>query len=90
MTVFEPERMLDYADIFISTGDKPTFTKGQSLEDEDDEEKDPFDDMMGEAENTKNTGGLVPESIERTEKQPDLPLQQKGGQYQGYNNNRGY
>ena len=90
MTVFQPERMLDYADLFVSTGAKPTFSKGQSLEDDD--EKDPFDDMMDEAEQTKPalTGGQVPESIERTEKQPDHPLQQKGGAYQGYNNNRGY
>ena len=92
MTVFEPERMLDYADLFVSHGSKPTFTKAKKAEDAD-EEKDPFDDMADEAKKESDSatqGGLVPESITRTEKQPDHPLQQKGGAYQGYNNNRNY
>ena len=46
MTVFEPDRIIDYADLFISKGKKPTFTNTKA---EADEEKDPFDDMMEEA-----------------------------------------
>ena len=46
MTVFEPDRIIDYADLFISKGKKPTFTNNKA---EADEEKDPFDDMMDEA-----------------------------------------
>ena len=45
MSVFEPDRILDYADLFISTGKKPSFSKGNKTE----ESGDPFDDMMGEA-----------------------------------------
>ena len=46
MTVFEPDRIIDYADLFISKGKKPTFTNNKA---EADEERDPFDDMMDEA-----------------------------------------
>ena len=45
MSVFEPDRILDYADLFISTGKKPTFSKGNKTE----ESGDPFDDMMDQA-----------------------------------------
>ena len=45
MSVFEPDRILDYADLFISTGKKPSFSKGNKTE----ESSDPFDDMMDEA-----------------------------------------
>lgn len=48
MKVFEADRILDYASLFISSGSKPTFSS--SKKPEDDEEKDPFDDMMEEAE----------------------------------------
>ena len=46
MTVFEPDRIIDYADLFISRGPKPSFNKSKA---EADEERDPFDDMMDEA-----------------------------------------
>ena len=32
MSVFEPDRILDYADLFISTSKKPTFSKGSKTE----------------------------------------------------------
>ena len=51
MKVFEADRILDYAELFISSGQKPTFKKGAALEDE--EERDPFDDMMDEAKGEK-------------------------------------
>ena len=49
MGVFEADRMLDYAELFVSNGSKPTFKKGVSLEDE---EGDAFDDMMDEAKDS--------------------------------------
>ena len=45
MTVFEPDRIIDYADLFISKGKKPTFNNTKAEADE----GDPFDDMMDEA-----------------------------------------
>ena len=45
MNVFEPDRILDYADLFISTSKKPTFSKGSKTE----ENGDPFDIMMDTA-----------------------------------------
>ena len=47
MSVFEPDRILDYADLFISTGEKPSFNKAGKNNAE--EEGDPFDEMMEEA-----------------------------------------
>ena len=77
MKVFEADRILDYASLFISSGSKPTFSS--SKKPEDDEEKDPFDDMMEEAEQTKSdeapSGGLLPESVQKTQSKPDCPLQ---------------
>lgn len=50
MSVFEPDRILDYADLFISTGEKPTFSKSSKTAEA---ESDPFDDMMEEAASTE-------------------------------------
>ena len=90
MNVFEADRILDYASLFISSGSKPTFSS--SKKPEDDEEKDPFDDMMEEAEQTKSdeapSGGLLPESVQKTQSKPDCPLQQKAGGMP-YQNNKG-
>lgn len=47
MAVFEPDRILDYADLFISTGEKPSFNKAGGKNNA--EEGDPFDEMMEEA-----------------------------------------
>ena len=68
MTVFEPDRIIDYADLFISRGPKPSFNKSKA---EADEERDPFDDMMDEAaqkegeadKQEESNGGILPESI---------------------------
>ena len=46
MSVFEPDRILDYADLFISTETKPTFVKGSKTTEEN---GDPLDEMMDEA-----------------------------------------
>ena len=80
MKVFEADRILDYAELFISSGKKPTFKKGAALEDE--EERDPFDDMMDEAQGEKKDsgddqkqGGMLPESVQSTQERPDQPLQ---------------
>ena len=61
MNVFESDRMLDYADLFISNGEKPTFNKGSKTE----ESGDPFDDMVDEAATQEKTG-LQPESFKST------------------------
>ena len=54
MAVFEPDRILDYADLFISTGEKPSFNKAGGKNNAQEEEGDPFDEMMEEAaENDK-------------------------------------
>ena len=81
MTVFEADRILDYAELFLSTGDKPKFSSTKKQE-----EADPFDDMMAEAaEESKQDeapGGMLPESVKRTQAKPDCPLQQNvGGPY---------
>ena len=48
MKVFEPDRMLDYAELFISSGaKKPAFSASSKAAKT--EERDPFDDMMDEA-----------------------------------------
>ena len=91
MSVFEPERILDYADLFLSGNNKPTFNKTSKAEAAGD---DPFDDMMAEAaeeEKPKEAAGglegLQPESFKSTQNQPDGPLQQKSGPYQGKSGN---
>ena len=43
--------MLDYADLFVSTGDKPQFSKTEEAE------ADPFDDMMAESTPSDPSGG---------------------------------
>jgi hypothetical protein len=68
MSVFEPDRILDYADLFITTGNKPQFGKGNKTETSD---ADPFDEMMNEGKveeqtKEKTTGGVVPESFKST------------------------
>lgn len=69
MNVFEPDRILDYADLFITTGNKPQFGKSSKTEKSD---ADPFDDMVNEAKEEEQakekttTSGLVPESFKST------------------------
>ena len=48
MKVLEPDRMLDYWDLFVTKGDKPQFTSSKTTS-ATDEERDPFDDMLEEA-----------------------------------------
>ena len=68
MNVFEANRILDYAALFISTSSKPTFSSSKKADEN--EERDPFDDMMDEAEESKKEnerqGGLLPESLKKT------------------------
>lgn len=77
--------MLDFADLFISTGAKPSFTS--STKKAATEEKDPFDDMMEEAnqavEEQSDAGGQPPESIKSTQSKPKIPLQQTFNKNQG-------
>mmetsp|Transcript_20829 Transcript_20829/g.25510 ORF Transcript_20829/g.25510 Transcript_20829/m.25510 type:complete len:99 (-) Transcript_20829:1209-1505(-) len=85
MSVFEADRILDYAELFVSSGAKPTFVSSKKVE-EPSAEKDPFDDMMDESleeskESEQKQGGMLPESVRRTQKKPDVPLQQKAGPY---------
>lgn len=68
MTVFEPDRILDYADLFVSGTQKPSFKSSKKVAD-DGEEKDPLDDMIEEAEDEKadtQAQGIVPESMQAT------------------------
>lgn len=84
MNVFKSDTILEYADLFASTGDKPQF--GTSTKSTTDEEADPFDDLAGEAEKKGSSGsGLVPESIKPTQSKPTIPLQQTQRPY----NNQG-
>ena len=69
MSVFEPDRIIDYADLFISKGKKPTFTSSKAAVDE---ERDPFDDLMDEAvdkaetDQPEESAGILPESMKST------------------------
>ena len=76
MGVFEADRILDYAELFVSTGQKPTFKKSKAT-DKASEQADAFDDMMGEAEQkpAEAKGGLLPECLKKTQEKPDGPLQ---------------
>ena len=75
MKVFQPERILDYADLFVSGSEKPTFKSSKKAAGAD-EEKDPLDDMIEEAEQDKTVpGGLVPESMKSTQARPAAALQ---------------
>ena len=79
--------MLDYADLFVSNGDKPQFTSKKAKSGTN-EEKDPFDDMMKEAQTEEHkAGSLDPESFKSTQVKPDGPLQQKAGPYLGNKGN---
>lgn len=81
MTVFEPDRILDYADLFVSGSQKPTFKSSKKAAD-DGEERDPLDDMIEEAEDEAAdtpAQGIVPESMKATQKKPAVALQAKSG-----------
>lgn len=93
MKVFDPDLMIDCCDLFISSGKKPEFKSGSSQAAKDGEERDPFDDMMDEAEKekeeevvTRKKGGLLPENINPTQGKPDGPLQSKNDGRHGYHN----
>ena len=74
MKVFEPDRIIDYADLFITSSQKPKFSK--SSKEDPAEEKDAFDDMMEEASDTQEgEGGLMPESVKSTQGRAEGPLQ---------------
>lgn len=68
ITVFDADLLVDYCDLFIGGGKKPTFTsssKSATIEND----KDAFDDMMGEAQSqttSSSAQGLLPESIKST------------------------
>ena len=87
ITVFDADLLVDYCDLFIGGGKKPTFTsssKNAAIENE----GDAFDDMMGEAQTSSaTTNGLLPESIKSTQAIPEGALQQKSGPYQGKSGN---
>ena len=74
MKVFQPERILDYADLFVSGSEKPTF-KSSKKPAEEGEERDPLDDMIEEDEAEKGAQGIVPESMKSTQKKPAVALQ---------------
>ena len=63
MSVFEPDRILDYADLFISKDKKPTFVKASKAE----EGGDPFDSMANEATEKETATGIQPESFKSTQ-----------------------
>lgn len=57
MNVFEADRILDYAELFISSDKKPTFSSSKRTEAEEDAEKDPFDDLMEESKDKNKDEG---------------------------------
>ena len=50
MTVCNAELLVDYCGLFIGSGKKPTFTSSSKAAAAEGEERDPFDDMMDEAQ----------------------------------------
>lgn len=76
MTVFESDRILEYADLFATSQEKPQFTSTVKDEKKEEaEEKDPFDDMMEEAKGADDKSGLLPESVKATQARPSVALQ---------------
>ena len=92
MTVCNAELLVDYCDLFIGSGKKPTFTSSSKAAAAEDEERDPFDDMMDEAQQKEEEAdqpnlGLLPESVKSTQGKAEGPLQQKSGAYRGQSGN---
>ena len=84
MKVFVTDHVLQYADLFVVSQEKPCF-KSSSKKAAVEEETDPFDEMMDEAktEEKKESAktGLLPESIKATQQAPNVALQARVGNY---------